>query len=106
MNDRSPRGSGGGNRISLALVALASALGWLHAADAGSGWVVPAGETNRPTWGRRGALLWGLPAGRAPVDGPRGLIRLHYPILTNGGYDLVNFIAIEPVVAGRRGFMC
>ena len=106
MNDHSPRGSGCGSRIALALLALAlaSALGWLHAADAGSGWVVPVGETNRPTWGRRGALLWGLPVGRAPVDGPRGLIRLHYPILTNGGYDLVNFIAIEPVVAGRRGF--
>jgi hypothetical protein len=24
--------------------------------------------------------------------------------LTNGGYDLINFIAIEPVVKGRRGF--
>lgn len=76
----------------------------VEAGESGSGWIIASGETNRPTWGRRGALLWGLPSGGSPVDGPRGLIRLHYPILKNGGYDLVNFIAIEPVVAGRRGF--
>ena len=35
---------------------------------------------------------------------PRGLIRLGYPVLTNGGYELINFIAIEPVVRGRKGF--
>jgi hypothetical protein len=35
---------------------------------------------------------------------PRGLIRLGYPVLAGGGYDLINFIAIEPIVNGRRGF--
>jgi len=35
---------------------------------------------------------------------PRGLIRLGYPILTNGQYDLVNFVAIEPVVRGRKSY--
>jgi hypothetical protein len=32
------------------------------------------------------------------------LIRLFAPVLPDGEYDLVNFIAIEPVVSGRRGF--
>ena len=36
--------------------------------------------------------------------GPRGLIRIGYPTLTNGGYDLINFIALEPVVGGARGY--
>jgi hypothetical protein len=67
-------------------------------------WVRPGVNTNRPTWGLRGGLLWGLPDGPHPADGPRGLIRLSYPVLPNGGYDLINFIAVEPVVRGRKGF--
>ncbi len=67
-------------------------------------WVRAGFNTNRPVWGVRGGLLWGLPAGRNPSDGPRGLIRLWSPVLTNGGYDLINFIAVEPIVRGRRGF--
>ena len=35
---------------------------------------------------------------------PPGLVRLLYPTLPDGGYDLINFIAIEPIVRGRRGF--
>ena len=68
-------------------------------------WVRPGVNTNALRWGIQGRLLWGLPpsSGKAP-DGPRGLIRLYYPVLTNGGYDLLNFIAIEPVVGGRKGF--
>lgn len=67
-------------------------------------WVRAGLNTNRPRWGIRGHLLWGLPAGGGPFDGPRGLIRLWYPVLANGGHDLVNFIAVEPVVRGRKGF--
>jgi hypothetical protein len=67
-------------------------------------WVRGGLNTNFPTWGIRSHLLWGLPPREGPLDGPRGLIRLRYPTLTNGGYDLINFIAIEPVVNGRRGF--
>ncbi len=44
------------------------------------------------------------PSGFRGGGGPRGLIRLGYPVLTNAGYDLINFIAIEPVVQGRKGF--
>lgn len=69
----------------------------------------PSGES--PTWGTRGGLLWGLPSGLRPRDGPRGLIRLRYPTLPGdredpGSFreDLINFIAIEPIVRGRRGF--
>ena len=68
-------------------------------------WVRAGLNTNQPLWGVRGGLLWALPPGgfRSP-SGPRGLIRVGYPIATNGGYELVNFIAVEPIVHGRRGF--
>ena len=75
------------------------------AASLGAEWVRAGINTNRPTWGLRGGLLWGLPPARGPSpDGPRGLIRLRYPVLPTGDYDLINFIAIEPIVAGQRGF--
>jgi hypothetical protein len=53
----------------------------------------------------RGGLLWAIPPGgfRA-ASGPRGLIRVGYPTSTNGGYNLINFIAVEPIVHGQRGF--
>jgi hypothetical protein len=68
-------------------------------------WVRPGINTNSLTWGIQGGLLWGLPrpSGKS-TDAPRGLIRLYYPVLENDGYDLLNFIAIEPVVNGRKGF--
>ncbi len=70
----------------------------------GLGWVRAGMNTDRATWGFRGGLLWGLPPRNGRTDGPRGLIRLRYPVLPNGNDDLINFIAIEPVVQGRRGF--
>jgi hypothetical protein len=99
-----------------ALFACLAALGATDAADAASRsrpdrapsigveWIRAGLNTNRPVWGIRGGLLWGLPAGQRPPDGPRGLIRLFYPVLTNGACDLINFIAIEPVVGNRKGF--
>lgn len=75
----------------------------LPAAD----WVRAGLNTNQPVWGLRGGLLWAIPPGSfsgGSTGGPRGLIRLGYPTLTNGGYDLLNFIAVEPVVQGRKGF--
>lgn len=81
---------------------LAGLLGDLGAAD----WVRAGLTTNRPSWGLKGGLQFAIHPGgfRGKEGGPRGLIRLGYPILTNGGYDLVNFIAVEPVVKGRKGF--
>lgn len=69
-------------------------------------WVQAGVTTNQPVWGLRGGLQFAIhPGGFSGGDGgPRGLIRLGYPTLTNGGYDLINFLALEPVVAGRRGF--
>jgi hypothetical protein len=65
------------------------------------------GEHNgmRPCWGIAGGLLFGIHPGDEKGDNePRGLIRIYSPVLPGGKYDLVNFIAIEPIVTGRRGF--
>lgn len=69
-------------------------------------WVRAGLNTNQPIWGMRGHLLFALhPGGFTDREGgPRGLIRLGYPTLTNGGYDLINFIAVEPVAGGKKGF--
>jgi hypothetical protein len=55
-------------------------------------------------WGRTGGLQFAISPSGFHAPEPRGLIRIGYPVLTNGGYDLINFIAIEPVVRGRKGF--
>lgn len=67
-------------------------------------WVRPGVNTNHPVWGIRGGLLWAIPPAGFRGHEPRGLIRLGSPVLTNQSYDLVNFIAIEPIAGGRRGF--
>jgi len=65
----------------------------------------PPTDTDRPVWGLRNGLRFGIwpgaIGGRGP-GGPRGLIRVGYPALPGGAYLLVNFIAIEPVVEGQR----
>jgi hypothetical protein len=87
---------------SLPYIALVCLFGLVTAPAAD--WVRPGMTTNQPVWGLRGGLLWALPPGGFRPPEPRGLIRLGYPVLPGGGYDLVNFIAIEPIVAGRRAF--
>jgi hypothetical protein len=67
-------------------------------------WSRPGLNTNRPVWGVRGGLLWAIAPGGFRTGEPRGLIRLGYPVLSEGRYDLINFIAIEPIVGGHRGF--
>ncbi len=37
-------------------------------------------------------------------SGPRGLIRIHSPHVNPGRLSIVNFIAIEPIVGGNRGY--
>lgn len=93
--------------LTVALTSLAFRLAGAAGAVAESpavDWVRAGLNTNRPLWGVRGSLLWGIPGARSLRDGPRGLIRLWSPTLTHGGYDLINFIAIEPVVRGQKGF--
>lgn len=69
-------------------------------------WIKPATSEDPPKWGLKNGLQFALhPAGfTGGKGGPRGLIRLGYPTLPDGGYDLINFIAVEPVVAGKKGF--
>lgn len=97
---------GKSRRAAWALCAAALA-GWLAGGQnlPAADWVRAGLNTNQPIWGLRGGLLWAVPPGgfRA-ASGPRGLIRVGYPIATNGGYRLINFIAVEPVVRGQRGF--
>jgi hypothetical protein len=71
----------------------------------GADWIRAGLTTNAPVWGIAGGLRFALhPAGfTRGTGGPRGLIRIGYPTLTNGGYDLINFIAVEPVVNGKKG---
>jgi hypothetical protein len=75
----------------------------------------------QPAWGLHGGLVYailpGISKGTSSESSnntattlatksqtaPRGLIRLFSPVLDGGRYDLVNFIAIEPVVGGKRG---
>src|SRR5688572_14302965 len=77
----------------------------LTASALGADWVRAGINTNQPVWGLRGGLLFAIPPGGFTWGdgGPRGLIRIGYPALTDGQYDLINFIAIEPVVGKARG---
>ena len=79
-----------------------STCGFSRAAD----WVRAGLNTNQPIWGLRGGLQFAIsPGGFTSGDGgPRGLIRIGHPTLPEGRYDLINFIAIEPVVGKTRGF--
>ncbi len=67
-------------------------------------WVRAGVNTEEPRWGIKDALEIGL-WHQGDGHGPRGLIRLFYPIgAEDGGSTRVNFIAVEPVVGGRKGF--
>jgi len=70
----------------------------------GGDWIRPGLNTNQPIWGIRSGILWGIAPASFRGGEPRGLIRIGYPVLSAAAYDLVNFIAIEPIVGGRRGF--
>jgi hypothetical protein len=64
-----------------------------------SPWVRPAKAGDPLVWGRRDGIVFGLesPGG---IRGPRGLIRVG-PYSPGGpGNELLNFIAVEPVVQG------
>ncbi|HEV2471597.1 MAG TPA: hypothetical protein VGS41_02960 [Chthonomonadales bacterium] len=73
-----------------------------------SRWIRPGPRDPRPVWGARGGILVGL----WPADvegngdgGPRGLLRIGYPMIDGGKRTgLVNYIAVEPVVGSVRGF--
>jgi hypothetical protein len=71
-----------------------------------SGWIRSGITTNVPLWGIEGGLQFALhPGGFTKANGgPRGLIRIGYPTLANGQSDLINFIAVEPIVNKTKGY--
>lgn len=71
----------------------------------GADWVRAGITSKDPIWGLRGGLQFAIHPGGFTwgEGGPRGLIRIGYPTLPEGKYDLINFIAIEPVVGDKRG---
>jgi hypothetical protein len=65
-----------------------------------SAWIRPAKPGDPLIWGRRDGIIFGLysPAG---IKGPRGLIRVGlYTSPQAASPELLNFIAVEPVVQG------
>lgn len=61
--------------------------------------VPPEGQDAQPVWGLRDGLRVGL----WPMPGPRGLFRIYAPYLGQRPGRVINFVAVEPVAAGRRG---
>ncbi len=78
---------------------LCSAVFSFPAQATGSGWIRPERPGNPLIWGRKDGILFGLPS-EGGLPGPRGLIRVGIISPTTGLPQLLNFIAIEPVVFG------
>jgi hypothetical protein len=62
------------------------------------GWLRPSESAPaEPRWG----FVDGLQVGIHPPGGPRGLLRVYAPYLDHPRQRLINFIAVEPIVAGQ-----
>jgi hypothetical protein len=64
-----------------------------------SQWIQPNAPGDALIWGRRDGIVFGLPS-PGGLRGPRGLIRVGVISPTTGKPELLNFIAVEPVVIG------
>ena len=64
-----------------------------------SEWIQPHGTGDPLIWGRRDGIIFGLPS-PGGLGGPRGLIRVGIVSPTTGKPELLNFIAVEPVILG------
>jgi len=64
-----------------------------------SDWIRPSCPDQPLIWGRKDGIVFGLPSENG-LPGPRGLIRVGIILSTTGQPQLLNFIAIEPVVSG------
>jgi hypothetical protein len=62
-------------------------------------WVRPSSPDSPLTWGRRDGIVFGLQS-KGGMRGPRGLIRVGYWSDDSVQDKLLNFIAVEPVIAG------
>ena len=71
--------------------------GALAAAD--TDWLRPQAPGDPLVWGRKDGLVFGLPS-PGGLPGPRGLIRVGIFSKEHARPELVNFIAIEPVITG------
>lgn len=67
-------------------------------------WARAGMDGDMPRWGVEGHLQWAISDGGRRDRAPRGLIRLFAPVLPGEKYELVNFIAVEPIVRGEKGF--
>jgi hypothetical protein len=64
-----------------------------------SSWIQPQSADDPLIWGRKDGILFGLPS-PGGMRGPRGLIRVGVISPTTGKPELLNYIAVEPVVLG------
>jgi hypothetical protein len=70
-----------------------------NASAASSPWIQPHAPGNPLIWGRKDGIVFGLPS-PGGLRGPRGLIRVGVLSPTTGTPELLNFIAVEPVILG------
>ncbi len=64
-----------------------------------SAWIQPTAPGDPLIWGRKDGIVFGLPA-PGGLRGPRGLIRVGILSSATGKPELLNFIAVEPVILG------
>ena len=64
-----------------------------------SEWIRPHKPGDALIWGRKDGIVFGIPS-EGGLPGPRGLIRVGVISAKTGKPELLNFIAIEPVVLG------
>jgi hypothetical protein len=69
------------------------------ASPSSSLWMQPAAPGDPLIWGRKDGVVFGLPSSGG-MRGPRGLIRVGVISPTTGKPELLNYIAVEPVVLG------
>ena len=68
-----------------------------HSLGQSTEWIRPAKPGDPLTWGRRDGIVFGL-SSEGGMKGPRGLIRVG--IYADGAPQLLNYIAVEPVIEG------
>ncbi len=66
-------------------------------------WFRPTGSKEALLWGRRDGIIFGLPS-PGGLPGPRGLVRAGIWRDGRERPDLINFLAFEPVVHGKKGY--
>lgn len=71
----------------------------MHAQNADNPWIRPQKQGDPLVWGRRDGIVFGL-ASPDGMPGPRGLIRVGLYTADSASPQLINFIAVEPVIKG------